>query len=220
MRASASKREARPRSYIHAYKYTCTVTRARIQPEAVYATEISCTSLLHERPFVQHASTPRSCVHANLYLRPARASARPPVRRPRPIHDRPWMMHRLSYVSIGISSLSLPRAPVPSPGPSPLLRSRALSASVFLSLSPPCFSLPFSLSLSPSSASAVLTNAGYNSIVGHDPEAALTPAVKPSRLACRATNRAEIGSSSLRVSFIDGLSVDHARSFARFTKNA
>lgn len=148
MRGSSTGGYTHARIYIHIY--TQSNTRVYIRPEAVYATEISCTSLLHERLFVQHASAPRARVCTRIYVAVLLARARVPlVRRPRPIHGRPWMMHRLSYVSIGISPLFLspPRALPRGPPRLSFALARALCSRLPL---PP--SIPFSLPPSPSSA--------------------------------------------------------------------
>lgn len=71
------------------------------------------------------------------------------------------MMHRL--VRLDRNLLSLLRASIPSSRIVPLF---LLLVALSLSLSP---------ALLRSFTLAALTNAGYNSIVGHDPQGALTP---------------------------------------------
>lgn len=140
------------------------------RPKAVLRHE-DRASLLHEYLFVRGA-------HAGAFLRSCAreftscvllARKRSILILVRFTADRRWCI--VSYVSIGI--LSLPRASIPSsarpsfppalsfPPPSPPPR-RTLSFFLFLSLF---------RSFTP----AALTNAGYNSIVGHDPQGALTP---------------------------------------------
>lgn len=80
--------------------------------------------------------------------------------------DRRWCI--VSYVSIGI--FSLPRATVPSSD-----RPSFPPAPPFPPPPPPRRALSLFLSLLRSFTPAALTNAGYNSIVGHDPQGALTP---------------------------------------------
>lgn len=123
-------------------------------------------SLLHERLFVRcaHASALRSC--AREFISPSRSHRQ--VLSPSSFDSRSAVDDVSSHTSRSESFLFLAL-----PSLSQLLPSRLPPLPA-----PRCHSLPLSwcsLSLSPSFTLAVLTNAGYNSIVGHDPQAALTP---------------------------------------------